>query len=103
MVFGEINHLWDTIGHIGQSPAEDTDLVIITVNLDSRSVEFVFESCAILVFCENLFSIIRHLGQHRFDWDEQSQTNALYRRGTSRHRKAGYISDITVQHVRSAN
>src|SRR6266567_6021344 len=77
MILGKINHLRDTIGHIGQSSAEDPDPVLAPVNLDSRSVEFVFESCSILVFCENLFSIIRHLGQHRFDWDEQSQTDAL--------------------------
>src|SRR5207249_2855398 len=39
----------------------------------------------------------------RFDWYKQSQTDALHCRGTSRHRQAGYISDIAVQHVRSAN
>src|SRR5205807_10223039 len=73
----KIDNLRNTISHVSQSPAEDSHPVVFFVNLDSRPVELVLEGCSIPVFCQNLLGIIRHLGQHGFDRDEQSQADAL--------------------------
>src|SRR6266700_6438283 len=60
LCLGKINNLRNTISHIRQSSTEDPDLVVFSVNLDSRPVELVFKSCPVLVFSKDLFSVICH-------------------------------------------
>src|SRR5260370_15062653 len=98
MLLGKINNLGNTIRHICQSSAEDSYLVVFLVNLDPRTVELVLESCSILVFCQNLLSVVSHLGQHRFNWDEQAQTGLRQRWSTSGHRQASDSPNVAVTH-----
>src|SRR5260370_38699212 len=96
MLLGKINNLGNTIRHICQSSAEDSYLVVFLVNLDPRTVELVLESCSILVFCQNLLNVVSHLGQHRFNWNEQAQTVLLHRWSTSVHPHASAVANVAV-------
>ena len=73
----KIDNLRNTICDVRQSSAEDPHLLVFLMNLDSRPVELVLEGCSILVFRKDLLGVIGHLGEHRFDRDEQTQNNLL--------------------------
>src|SRR5207302_661317 len=65
--------------------------------------ELVLESGSIRVLCENLLSIVCHLCQRGFDWDEQAKIDPFHGRCAPRHSQASNVADIAVQHVCSTN
>src|SRR5690349_17966781 len=75
-----LDDLRKTCRDFGQSPAPDTYLLVIPVNLHARAVVFVFERGLSVVCLENLLEVLRELGKHREQWNEKFYVDLLQTR-----------------------